>query len=89
MSVSKQELIKNVISVHESTATMKQMMKLQAMAKEAQVVGYSSGMDFVSPIIFDVSLPVTKKAAGQIIKELQMILDSWNKAVSGDDKEAE
>jgi hypothetical protein len=88
MSASKQETIKNVINVHETTATMKQVMKIQAMAKEAQVVGYSSGMDFVSPIIFDVNLPVTKKDAGHIIKELQTILDSWNKAVSGEYKEA-
>jgi|TARA_R110002033_G_scaffold93562_1_gene142770 hypothetical protein len=77
MSVNKQETIKNVINVHETTATMRQVMKIQAMAKEAQVVAYSAGVNFVSPILFGVNLPITKEDAGRHIKELKTILDSF------------
>ena len=77
MSTSKQEAIKNVVDVHKNTATMKQVMKIQAMAKEAQVIAYSAGAAFVTPILFGVNLPITKEDARRHIEELQIILDSW------------
>jgi|TARA_R100001460_G_scaffold21694_2_gene44208 hypothetical protein len=82
----KSDYTDQIMALHRSAATVKQLAKIQVMTLELQKLAYESGADFVAPIILDASFPMTKKEASNHIEEMEIKLDEWQKIVRPDEE---
>ena len=78
-----------IVDLHKQAATAKQLAKIQFMTLGLQRLAYESGADYCAPILFDVILPMTKKAASGYIENLQSKTVEWDSIVHAKKHEKE
>ena len=84
----KSDYTDQIMALHRSAATVKQLAKIQVMTLELQKLAYESGADFVTPMILDASFPMTKSEATNYIEEMQIKIDEWEKVVRPEKEDA-
>ena len=84
----KSDYTDQIMALHRSAATVKQLAKIQVMTLELQKLAYESGADFVTPMILDASFPMTKSEATNHIEEMQIKIDEWEKVVRPEKEDA-